>query len=98
MLTTLAPEIEKKNTAIYPGCTLYISTTLILTKDNSRIVPASHLFGENLTNGDTAQIFWRKSPFSLKPICQIAPLLKERVVTSMPTDYTFNAPEENITS
>jgi hypothetical protein len=50
--------------------------------------------GEKSPKGDTAQIFWRKFPFLLKSIRQNAPLFKERVVTSMPTDYTFNAPAE----
>jgi hypothetical protein len=49
------------------------------------------LLGEKSPKGDTAQIFARKSPFFLKSIRQTAPLFKERVATSMPTGYTFNA-------
>jgi hypothetical protein len=50
--------------------------------------------GEKSPKGNTAQIFCRKFPFLLKSIRQTAPLFNERVVTSMPTDYTFNAPAE----
>jgi hypothetical protein len=53
-------------------------------------VGASPCFWAN----DTAQIFWRKSPFFLKSIHQTVPLFKERVVTSMRAGYTFNAPQE----
>jgi hypothetical protein len=52
------------------------------------------LFFEKSPKGDTAQFFWRKSPFFLKSIRQIAPLFKVRVATSMPTGYTVNAPGE----
>jgi len=53
-------------------------------------VGASPCFWAN----DTAQIFWRKSPFFLKSIRQTVPLFKERFATSMPAGYTFNAPQE----
>jgi hypothetical protein len=51
-------------------------------------------WGKNSTIGDTAQIFWLKSPFSLKSFCQIVALFKEQVATSMPPGYIFNAPRE----
>jgi hypothetical protein len=51
-------------------------------------------FGKNSPKGDTAQIFWLKSLFFLKSFCQIVPLFKERVGTSMPHGYIFNAPRE----
>jgi hypothetical protein len=50
--------------------------------------------GEQSPKVDTHKIFWRKSPFFLKSIRQIAPLFEERVTTSMRTGYTFNAPGE----
>jgi len=63
-------------------------------KLTSRTPVQPFFWGEKLPKGDTVQIFWRKSPFFLKSIRQSALLFKERVATSMPTDYTFNAPEE----
>jgi hypothetical protein len=50
--------------------------------------------GKKSPKGDTAQTFWWKSSLFLKSIHQIVPLLKEQVVTSMPTGYIFNAPRE----
>jgi hypothetical protein len=51
-------------------------------------------FGKKLPKGNTAQIFWPKSPSFLKHNRYFAPLLKDRFVTSMPTGYTLNAPGE----
>jgi hypothetical protein len=51
-------------------------------------------WGKKSPKGDTAQIFWWKSSFFLKSIRQIVPLFKERVLTSMPAGYIFNAPRE----
>jgi hypothetical protein len=51
-------------------------------------------FGEKSPKGDTAQIFWQKSPFILNSIRQIASLFKERVATSRATGYSFDAPGE----
>ncbi len=51
-------------------------------------------FGKKSPTGNTAQIFWWKSPFFWKSIRQIVPLFKERDTTTMPTGYICNAPRE----
>jgi hypothetical protein len=69
-------------------------TGAALSVSGTQVEPAICFFGKKSPKGDTAQIFWRKLSFFLKSIRQNAPLFKERVATSMPTAYTFNAPEE----
>ncbi len=51
--------------------------------------------GVKICQKATLQKISGKNPlFFLKSIHQIAPLFKERVLTRMPTGYTFNAPGE----
>jgi hypothetical protein len=69
-------------------------TGAALSVSCTQVEPAICFFGEKSPKGDAAQIFWGKSPFFLNSIRQNASLFKERVATSMPTGYTFNAPEE----
>ncbi len=61
---------------------------------SGKLSPYQSFFWRTIPKVHTPKIFWQKFPFSLKSIRQIAPLFEERVITSMRTGYTFNAPGE----